>query len=352
MKTNIWHRFVKLFLVFPLLVAALQNCSTQKPPLPEEISTSPAPPEISTSQVPPEISTSPAPPEISTSPALPEISTSPALPEISTSQETQMAIPNANAGWNKNLMVDDVPYDLYIPKNYGDASKHVLPCLLVLPGWNFQRTSWVENTRLVEYADKYGYALILPEMKKTLYESSYYPETKMKWYRVPGGKFIKKRFIPEIQKRHNLLKEGQHNTMLGLSTGGRGVALIALENPGLFVAGASLSGDFSQENMRQDRLMTSVYGSFANFPERWKGYDNPQARVNEWSMPLYLAHGTADNIVPESQSRLFHDALHRHGRHGDKASIKYNPVKGAGHDYKFWGGQLKEVFEFIDKNWH
>jgi len=254
----------------------------------------------------------------------------------------------ATPGWNRNLTVDDVPYDLYIPPHYGtrDRTRH-LPCLLVLPGWNFPRTSWVENTNLVDYADRYGYALLLPEMGKTLYESQYYPETQLKWNPVPGGKFIKTRFIPKIQQRHNLLHPSQYNIMLGLSTGGRGVVLIALENPGLFVAGASLSGDFSQENTPTDRLMTAVYGSFSTFRDRWQSQDNPQARATEWQMPLYLAHGTADTIVPEEQSRLFYDALIKQ----HQQNIEYNSVKGAGHDYTFWGGQLEHVFKFLDKDW-
>ena len=280
----------------------------------------------------------------------PILPSSPNLPENYSSQNPQMIINNGSEGWNKNLLVDDVPYDLYIPPNYNQTSKHSFPSLLVLPGWDYKRTSWIDNTNLVKYADQYGYALILPEMGKTLYESEYYPETKMKWNSIPGGKFIKERFIPEIQKRHNLLKPGQHNTTLGLSTGGRGVVLIALENPGLFVAGASLSGDFSQDNMPSDRLMTSVYGAFAQFPDRWKGRDNPQKRVDEWKMPLYLAHGTGDRIVPESQSRLFYDALVRH--HNGNILVQYNAVQGAGHDYQFWGGQLENVFEFIDKDWN
>lgn len=253
-------------------------------------------------------------------------------------------VKNAQVGWNKNLKVEGVFYDLYIPKEYSSSQGQILPCVLVLPGWNFPRTSWIENSKLVEYADQYGYALILPEMGKTLYETSYYPETTLKWNTLPGGKFIPI-FIKEMQQRHNLLKPGQHNTLLGLSTGGRGVALIALNNPGLFVAGASLSGDFSQENMPGDRLMSAVYGPYKQFPQRWKGKDNPQKRVAEWKMPLYLAHGTADKIVPESQSRLFYNALLKY--HQNNLILVYHPVANASHDYNFWGGQLKEVFEFL-----
>ncbi len=263
----------------------------------------------------------------------------------SVSQETNIPQNNMEftSGWQKNLLVDDVLYDLYIPENY--PSNQSLPSILVLPGWNFPRTSWVENSPLVEYANQYGYALILPEMSTTIYESAYYPETTMKWNSVPGGKFINERFIPTIQARHELLKPGQHNNMLGLSTGGRGVALIALENPGLFVAAAGLSGDFSQENMPEDKLMIAVYGSLANFPQRWLGQDNPQARVSEWIMPLYLAHGTGDKIVPESQTRLFYQQLREH--HGNSIPLEYHRVEGAGHDYEFWASQLPQVFYFF-----
>jgi dipeptidyl aminopeptidase/acylaminoacyl peptidase len=64
-------------------------------------------------------------------------------------------------------------------------------------------------------------------------------------------------------------------------------------------------------------------------------------------MPLYLAHGTADNVVPEAQSRLFYDALVR--QNSSTIIVEYLSVTGAGHDYNFWEGQLENVFEFIDQ---
>lgn len=261
----------------------------------------------------------------------------------------KIELTEATTGWNKNLMVDDVPYDLYIPPNYNknSDSHQILPVVLVLPGWNYPRTRWVEDTPLAEYANQYGYALILPEMLTTIYESAYYPETEMRWNSLPGGKFIQERFIPTMQQRHHLLKPGSHNTLLGFSTGGRGVALIALENPGLFVAGASLAGDFSQENLPNDNLMTAVYGSFYQFPERWTGRDNPQRRSPEWMMPLYLAHGTDDAIVPPEQSRLFYEALVQH--HGENITIEYHAIASAGHDADFLSQQLPNVFNFFQK---
>lgn len=269
------------------------------------------------------------------------------LPETDLSWDQSISLTNAHQGWNLNLEVDQVPYDLYIPLNYGEHTQKKLPCVLVLPGWNFPRTSWLDHSRLVDYADRYGYALILPEMGKTLYESEYYPQTTLKWHHIPGGKFIKEYFIPTIAQRHHLLQQGHDNMLLGLSTGGRGVALIALENPDLFVAGASLSGDFSQENMPDDNLMTAVYGAYTQYAQRWLGQDNPQARVKEWKMPLYLAHGTADQIVPEAQSRLFYEAIK--AQHQDLIPLQYHAIAGAGHDYQFWHGQLEDIFQFLDQ---
>ena len=316
MPSNLTLKYISFLLLLPVSIA----CSTQPPP-PE------------------------AEPSI-------DSATHPIAPTPAPSPVTQMTVTNATPGWNRNLTVDDVAYDLYLPPGYedrkNDGENFDFPCVLVFPGWDFSRSSWVENAPLVEYADRYGYALILPEMGQTLYESSYYPETDLRWNSVPGGEFVRERLIPTMQARHNLLLRGQHNTLLGLSTGGRGVALVALENPGLFVVGASVSGDFSQENTPEDRLMTAVYGPFSQFRDRWLGRDNPQSRVEEWQMPLYLSHGTADDIVPESQSQLFYEALVK--THGDRIPIRYEAVEGAGHDYVFWGGQLDEIFEFLDRD--
>lgn len=263
-------------------------------------------------------------------------------------KEAIVSAPALASGWHENLEIDGIAYDLYIPADYNQNGDR--PALLVLPGWDFSRRSWVENSDLVGYADKYGYALILPEMGITLYESAFFPETDpaYRWHDIPGGQFVRERLIPTLQNRHGLLQPGSHNTLLGLSTGGRGVALIALENPNLFVAGAALSGDFSQENTPRDRLMAGVYGSYSQFSDRWTGRDNPQARSAQWQMPLYLAHGTEDAIVPETQSRLFYEAIVE--SHGEDFPIVYNAVVGAVHDYSFWGGQLDEVFNFLEKH--
>jgi putative tributyrin esterase len=235
------------------------------------------------------------------------------------------------------IQVDGVDVDLIVPM--GD----VRGTLLVLPGWNFPRDSWRKNSRIEKMAEKAGLILVLPEMGKTLYETDYFPETQMKWHRLPGSVFVKEKLIADLQARYLILRPGQKNLLLGLSTGGRGVAMLALENPGLFTAGAAFSGDFAQEKMKLERINIAVYGPFNE--KRWMGRDNPNARVPEWKMPIYLSHGLSDDVVPPQQTQVFADAIR--ARSADL--VDFHLKAGFGHDYRFWDAELDAAFAFFEK---
>lgn len=252
-------------------------------------------------------------------------------------------------GWQKDRRVADVSWDLYVPP--GDPARPVCHRLiLVLPGWKFPRSDWIQKSRLEDLAREHGYILVLPEMGTTLYESQYFPETSMRWNRLPGGAFLRDVFIPTLQREHGLLLPDHPNYLLGLSTGGRGVVMVALQNPGLFRAGAALSGDFDQTTESSDRLMTAVYGDFRQHPRRWVETDNPVAAIQKssgaaWSMPLYIAHGAEDRIVPPSHSRWLFDAIRKAKPPGFPVVLHEKPK--AGHDYGFWSGELEHVFRFF-----
>ncbi|MBX7057081.1 MAG: prolyl oligopeptidase family serine peptidase [Leptospirales bacterium] len=215
--------------------------------------------------------------------------------------------------------------------------------VLLLPGWKFSRHRWLEETALYNEASQRGLCLAAPEMNTTLYESAYYPETRLRWSTMPGQQWVLQILIPELQKR-GLFREGQSNFLLGLSTGARGVALLALARSTLWSAAAALSGDFDQRRMPRDRLMNGVYGPLHQFPERWAGPDNPQIRAAEWKTPLYIAHGRNDAVVPFEQSERFFSELRR--LHPQLPIEFSSPA--AGHDFGFWSSQLQPAFKFFD----
>lgn len=221
--------------------------------------------------------------------------------------------------------------------------EHPLGNILVFPGWNFPRQDWCLHSSLCRRASAAGYCLIFPEMSKSVYSSEYYPETLKEWRIYPTQTWVTDTLISNLQKEDHLLLAEQKNYLLGLSTGGRGVALIALARPELFRAAAALSGDYDQTKMPQDRLMTGFYGSFGSFPKRWHGKDNPQDRIAEFRTPIYLGHGKLDKIVPPDQTLHFYEALHQ-----QKPSLKVMlHMPDAGHDYAYWDSELEAVLGFF-----
>lgn len=216
--------------------------------------------------------------------------------------------------------------------------------ILVLPGWKFNRKQWLQKTQIVALAKKYHLRLICPEMNTSLYASKYFPNTKLKWSATPGLQWIVKILIPQMQKNKVFLIK-QNNYILGLSTGGRGVAQIGLALPQLWNAAAALSGDFDQSTMPKDKLMKALYGRYSKFSDRWKTFDNPYYKARDWKIPLYLAHGKRDTVVPFSQSKNFYEAL--------KDSAVYSQIVFTktqdGHNYKFWNAQVVPAIQFFLK---
>lgn len=243
-----------------------------------------------------------------------------------------ISLPDAVQNPDRKIPVDIIISDSNCAKN-----------ILVLPGWNFSRKRWIQETSLHNEALKRGYNLIMPEMAVTIYESAYFPQTTRKWSKTPGSEWMKNILIPEMQKR-GLLLSHQFNAVMGLSTGGRGAILVALYNKGVFKAAASLSGDFDQTRMPHDKLMTAIYGPYQQYKERWQTLDNPYYMLPQWDIPLYLGHGTKDTVVPFSQTKTFYEAL-------KIAKPTLNVVFhscACAHDFTYWDSEVVPILEFFD----
>jgi putative tributyrin esterase len=230
-----------------------------------------------------------------------------------------------------------------ISLDYPEGTIH--GAVLCLPGWNFSRTDVCEKSAFCGEAKREGYVLILPEMGKSIYASALFPETRTDWKGFPQLSFLIDTLIPGLQKEFNLLKYGQNNFLYGISTGGRGVAMIALHTDSLFKAGAALSGDFDPVRMPGDNLMKGFYGEFDKFKERWNA-DNPSIYIEKFVIPLYLAHGVQDKTVPADQSASFHQKLSGRKNYPE---VKIHLDKEAGHDYAFWGNETAAVLAFFRK---
>jgi len=216
--------------------------------------------------------------------------------------------------------------------------------LLILQGFAFPKDDWCKKSSLCKKALAEGYVLIMPEMGKSNYMSHIYPELRADWKKEPQKAWLTDSVFSVLQKKYCLLLPTQKNYMIGLSTGARGVAVVALEYPTLFTAAAALSGDYDQSKIPQDRVHIGYTGTYQKFPKRWAEEENIVFQIAKWKTPIYLGHGMLDNVCPASQTKLFYDAL---TKHHPNLKVTLSMPTNHTHDYKYWDWEVDNVLSFF-----
>jgi pimeloyl-ACP methyl ester carboxylesterase len=218
--------------------------------------------------------------------------------------------------------------------------------LLFLHGWNLPATEVCTKSKFCQQFLDCGYVLIFPDFGKTSYQWENYPQTKKSYLKYPTRHWIQDTFLTHLQNQFGVLKEGERNFVFGVSTGGRGAALLALENPKIFKAAACLSADFDHSKLQDEPINNGFYGSIKLYPERWKGKDNIHNRANEFQTALFLAHGVKDNVCPVSQTVNFDAELKL-----KNTRITYKTIIDplGDHTYNWWGKQILPVIDFFNQ---
>jgi S-formylglutathione hydrolase FrmB len=242
------------------------------------------------------------------------------------------------AGKDTTFVINGLAVDILYPDSKPAG------CILVLPGWNFSRQAVCTFSDFCKLAKAKGYTLILPEMGKSAYLFACFPETRADWIHYPTLTWVLDTLIPACQEKFGLLKPGERNFLFGISTGGRGVAQIALNTGRLFIAGASLSGDFNQLLQKDDRLMTGYIGEYEKFSSRWSGKDNPSENAAKLEIPLYLGHGAKDNVVPVRQTAAFFDRI---SSLNPQAGHVRNIAENGEHNWDYWNSEMQRIFAFF-----
>ena len=215
--------------------------------------------------------------------------------------------------------------------------------ILVLQGWNFPNTSWRDSSDLVELASDAGFALVMPDMGKSIYHKRIYPQTRKDWQKYPTRTWLVDTMIAQLQADYNLFDENSNNFVMGLSTGGRGALIVSQENPEVFKAGCSLSGDYDQNAFPGDNLYRGYFGSN---PDQWSDDENPVSFASSWKVPMYLAHGGADSIVSVAHQYRLQTVV-------DSLNISQNGwafrVDGAAeHNYDFWASEVETIIQYFE----
>lgn len=266
---------------------------------------------------------------------------------------------NAAAGtpgaWINNIAVPfehegaagTVAVRIYFPKNYrSDGSTRTV---IALHGYRGNMYEWGQYGSIEVYAEKYGMAVVCPNMGTTTYEMKFYPQTVNPWAKIPGAVFIGRTLIPFLQKEYHLAAQKSKTALLGLSTGARGAVAVAQNFPERIGAVAGLSGDYDPLTMTTDPVLVSVYGSYKENEERWKTDANLIAGAPKLrGIPVYIYHGGKDTVVHWGQSLMLVIKLKSLQRSDPSYSIDYYEHKHARHEWRFWAGIIPLALEFFD----
>lgn len=215
--------------------------------------------------------------------------------------------------------------------------------LLILHGWNLPADELCSKTSICKAALDSGYVLIIPDFGKTTYQWQNYPETLKKYLKYPTRQWIQDTFITVLQEM-DLLNENERNFVYGVSTGGRGAALLALENPSIFKAAACLSADFDHSNLGDEPINNGFYGSQKLFPERRTGRDNIYNRAAEFTNSLFLAHGLNDKVCPASQTSDFSEKL---DEINSNIKVETDLDSNGDHTYAWWDKKTLPILQFF-----
>ncbi len=207
---------------------------------------------------------------------------------------------------------DGLKIPAYLTKPLGHDPKN-LPLVIMPHGGPFLRDSWEFNTWAQFLANR-GYVVLQPNFRgSTGYGRDFVSKGEGQWGRKMQddiddgvGWLIK-----------NGLVDGKRVCIMGASFGGYAAMWAAARNPEIYRCAISFAGISDVGGMmRYDRRTFSSPRYFRDWRDKVKGEEKYDLKlvsslyaVDKIAIPILIAHGDKDDVVPIKQSELLRDAL-------------------------------------------
>ncbi len=184
-------------------------------------------------------------------------------------------------------------------------SKVQWPCLWLLHGLSDDHTIWTRRTSIERYAEAAGCAVVMPDAHRSFYTDM-----------ANGGEYW--RFLSEelpglMRSFFPLSDRKQDNAVAGLSMGGYGALKWLLRKPGMFMAGASLSGALDLVALHERALKEPPESSYRRTLTRVFGLASPvdteedlfylmRQRISpDTCPPMWIGCGREDGLFAHHQ---------------------------------------------------
>jgi S-formylglutathione hydrolase FrmB len=220
------------------------------------------------------------------------------------------------------------------------------PVLYLLHGWGGNHRDWTSQTKIVDYIKGTNLLVVMPDAHNSFYHDNASDTTKLyeQWIASELPAFIESRYTVD----------GSRRAIAGLSMGGYGSMMIALNHPDRYAFAAGLSSAISgihvggtevSPNFARITQMFDLHKGSADHPNRAR-YDflsRIDAQTPESAPYIYLVHGIQDGYTDFLPGhRRFTDALR-----AKNLRYEYHEVPGA-HNWVFWDTHIQGVLEAME----
>ena len=258
--------------------------------------------------------------------------------------------------WLKNIVVNTeymgesstANIQIYFPKDYVKGKK--LRTIIALHQSDKNERDW-ESSRIESFADRYNMVIVCPNMKRSVYENSYYPETTYKWNVIPGSKFLGETLIKFLNSNFSLASKKESTGIVGVELGAHGAVLTSCYYPNRFNAAAGISGYYDPTAIQKNRMIEAVYGSYRSFQERWDNDASPLKLAEKLKgVHVFLYHGLKYDSYQPEQSRVMAIKIKQLQKKSSDYAVTYKEIKGASKGWANWNIPLSDIMSFMDEN--
>ena len=156
--------------------------------------------------------------------------------------------------------------------------------------------------------------------------------------------------VPEIDRRFATLQDRRDRAIAGLSMGGYGAVVLALQHPDLFGVAGSMSGAlYRPDETLGDADIAEFKGAFGEPFDPGRLAENSPfellAALDPADAPaIYLSSGSSDQYGLEENTVLFYVEAKHAG-----LPVELRVVHG-GHDWDYWRRDLPHLLEFFTEH--
>ncbi len=262
-----------------------------------------------------------------------------------------------NAGVQSSILDREVGYKVILPAGYPDTNEDY-PLVFLLHGFGGDSGSWLHRCNIQSLIDSLEqeklirpYVYVLPDAGNSYYINNYDSTERYM-------DFFTEELLPEILEKYRVKDESRYRALLGLSMGGFGAVILAMEHPDLFgnvmalsaaVRTAAIFKALSERSYNKHFI--SVYGPAGSPQERitdhWKA-NSPYELVDSTlasrltEINWYIDCGMNDPLLPANEA--FHDLFL-------KFEIPHDfHVRPGTHNWEYWYHSTIYALQFFEEN--